>query len=353
MRSNCVCLWIGVTVPMIQRFPKVLSALSVAALLSACGDSRSTRTDPDPGGKLRVMVSVPPQADFVRRVGGEHVVVDVLVGDGQDPHTFSPAPAQMKALSRAQIFFTVGMPFEAPLAAKIAEANRTITLVDTSSGIEKIALECEHPHHGEAGDHPEPDAGDEPEHGGDDHDHEEGHHDHGEEHHHEDDPHIWLAPNLIKIQARHIADALSAAAPAHRSDFEENLSTFSAELDTLHAELAEKTKPFIGETFFVFHPAFGYFGHTYGIEQAAIEVGGNSPTPKELAAFIADAKEKDVKVLFVQPQFDSRSAEVVAGQLGAGVVSLDPLAPDVLANLRAIADAITAGLGGAPGGSGR
>ena len=102
-------------------------------------------------------------------------------------------------------------------------------------------------------------------------------------------------------------------------------------------------EPYIGEQFYVFHPAFGYFGHTYGIDQVAIELNGNSPTPKELSAFIAAANEKNVKVLFTQPQFDPRAAEIVAKTLGAKVVALDPLAPDVLANLKRIADAIAAG----------
>jgi zinc transport system substrate-binding protein len=310
---------------------KALPALAAAILLSSCGDRGNGGSEADDTGKIRVMVSVPPQADFVRRIGGEQVQIDVLVGDGQDPHTFSPTPAQMKALGRAQIYFSVGMPFEEALATKITNANTSLTLIDTSAGIEKIALQCEHPEHAHGTEEAEG--------------HDEGHHEHAGHDEHEDDPHIWLAPNLIKLQVAHIAAALSEAAPEHAATFSANLSAFEAELDTLHAELVAKTEPHIGEKFFVFHPAFGYFGHTYGIDQVAVEIGGNSPTPKELAAFIALAKEQKVKVLFVQPQFDSRSAEVVAEQLGAKVVALDPLAPDVLENLRTIANAIVSAFG--------
>lgn len=317
---------------------KTLPALATAIALSACGDRGDAGSEPEDDGKIRVMVSVPPQADFVRRIGGELVRVDVLVGDGQDPHTFSPTPSQMKTLGRAELFFTVGMPFEEALATKIRNANTSLTVVDSSAGIEKIALLCEHPEHAHgAGGEEGHDKENDKEH--DEHAEHAGHDDH------EDDPHIWLAPNLIKLQAGHIATALSKAAPEHSEAFATNLATFSAELDTLHAELAKKTEPHIGEKFFVFHPAFGYFGHTYGIDQVAVEIGGNSPTPKELAAFIALAKEQEMKVLFVQPQFDSRSAEVVADQLGAKVVALDPLDGDVLTNLRNIANAIVAAFG--------
>lgn len=321
MQSSCNYVFARLTDLVMRGVAKILPALVAAVSLSGCGegDNRIPGEGDDPGeAAIRVLVSVPPQADFVRRIGGEHVRVDVLVGDGQDPHTFSPTPAQMRTLGRAQIYFTVGMPFEEPIVTKIAGSGRGITVVDTATDIEKIAQQCDHS----------------------DHDHA----DHGHGHGHQDDPHIWLAPELIKFQADRIAAALTAADPVHADAFAANLSSFGSELDTLHAELTEATRPYIGEKFFVFHPAFGYFAHAYGIDQVAIEIGGNNPTPKELAAFLATARDEGIKVLFVQPQFDSRSAEVVAKSLGAKVVALDPLAGDVLPNLRRIAAAIVDGL---------
>jgi len=301
-----------------KKVASILAASLVAMSLIGCGGGDNTSSGEGETLRedtIRVVVSVPPQADFVRRIGGEHVQVDVLVGDGQDPHTFSPTPAQMQTLGRAQIYFTVGMPFEEPISAKIAAANSGITVIDTASGIEKIAQQCDHSDH-----------------------------DHGDHDEHQDDPHIWLAPQLIKLQAAHIATALTAAAPAHAAVFAANLSRFEDTLDTLHAEITEMTRPHIGEKFFVFHPAFGYFAHAYGMDQVAVEVGGNNPTPKELATFLASAKEEGIRLLFVQPQFDSRSAEVVAKSLDAKVVTLDALAGDVLPNLRYIAEAIVSGL---------
>lgn len=321
----------------------IFFGLGAAAMLSGCGVKSAPREAGDGDrGTIRAVVSVPPQAEFVRRVGGDHVEVEVLVGDGQDPHTFSPTPSQMTALGRADVLFTVGMPFEQTLVEKIAEAGSGPKVVDTGAGFEKIALQCDHPSHAAGGE------GHAEEHGhADGHGHEEGHedgHDDGHDHeHHEPDPHIWLAPNLIKVQAGHIEAALAEAAPEHAAEFQQNRAALDAELDELHAALSEQMDPHIGERFYVFHPAFGYFGHTYGIDQVAVEVNGNSPTPKELSDFIAMAKGEGVKVLFTQPQFDPRAAETVAEALGAQVVPLDPLAPDVLANLRRIADAIAAG----------
>ena len=282
---------------------------------------------------LKVIVSVPPQADFVRRVGGDHVKVDVLVGMGQDPHSFSPTPAQMAVVSEADLFVTVGMPFEEDLQRRIETANSGLKVVSMSEGFEKIPSQCDHPSHssGEEGHgHGEEDHG----HGEEDHGH---HHDHGE-----DDPHVWLSPPLVKVQAANIAAALKEALPEHGAEFDSNLEVFQAELDALHSELEVllEDRTGEGEQFFVFHPAFGYFGYTYDIEQVAVEVNGNEPTPNELAEFIEQAKDQGMKTIFVQPQFDDRSAKIIADQLGARVESLDPLAPDVLANIRRIAEAI-------------
>ena len=108
----------------------------------------------------------------------------------------------------------------------------------------------------------------------------------------------------------------------------------------MHQEIKALLDDQAGEEFFVFHPAFGYFGDAYGIEQVAVEVNGNEPTPNELAEFIEEAKNHEMKTLFVQPQFDDRSAKIIADQLDARVESLDPLAPDVIANIRRIAKAI-------------
>ena len=103
-------------------------------------------------------------------------------------------------------------------------------------------------------------------------------------------------------------------------------------------------EPYLGATFFVYHPAFGYFADAYGLYQEPVETGGQSPTPKALTAFIENAKKEGAKVIFVQPQFDQRNAETVAKAIGGKVVPLDPLAEDVLGNLKTIADSIATAL---------
>ena len=182
------------------------------------------------------------------------------------------------------------------------------------------------------------------------HHHDEGHHvdEHEEEGHHSHDggtdPHIWLSPRLVKVQARTVADALIETDPAGKDVYETNLSAFLKDLDELDVKLAKALAPVKGRTFMVFHPAWGYFADAYGLEQEPIEIEGKEPSAKQLARVIELAKEEGVRVIFVQPQFSQALAKRVAEAIGGVVVPINPLARDYIANLEAVATKVSAAL---------
>jgi zinc transport system substrate-binding protein len=296
--------------------------------------------------KLPVFVSIIPQKYFVQQIGKELVAVQAMVQPGAGPHNYEPKPQQMADLSTTKIYFAIGVPFENAWLDKIAAANPDMRVVHTDHGIQKLAMAAHHHHHHDdkaeehhAGEHQE--AG---------HDHKEGEHHgeaaHGEDHHDHAglDPHIWLSPPLVKIQARTILAALQEADPAHRSIYEANFQAFAAQIDQLDADLK---KIFAGKTglqFMVFHPAWGYFAHAYGLKQLPIEIEGKDPKPAQLQELIQHARENGIKVVFVQPQFSTKSAEVVAREIDGQVVFADPLAEDWMANLHQVADKFQAAL---------
>lgn len=295
--------------------------------------------------KYRAFVSILPQKYFVERVGGDLVHVSVLVGPGRSPHTYEPTPRQMAELAKARIFFRIGVPFENSLMPKIESTFKDLTVVDLREGIKLRTMDVEDEHHDEekptqAGKEPQGHRGEgnregkEPAREEDDHTHEAG----------ERDPHIWLDPLLVKIQAKTICDALTKLAPKNANVYQKNLRKFQDDLDRINATVTEALAPLKGKELFVFHPAYGYFSDRYGLKQEAVETGGKEPSAKQLSALIAKAKAAGVRVIFVQPQFDRKNAETIAKAIGGAVVSLDPLAADYIKNLRDMAQKVRSAL---------
>ncbi len=299
----------------------------IAGAVGACrSESASRPAAKGQDDRLLVYASIPPQKYIVERVGGQHVRVGVLLKPGQSMHTYEPTPRQMVELSAAKAYFRIGAPFETQVAEKIGRAVRTLEMVDVNADIplRRQTEPCEHEgHEGH-------------EHEGD-HDDREGEPGHG---HTELDMHTWMSPRLVKNHARNVRKALEKLDPAHRSDYEANLAALEADLDQLDAEIAASLEPLKGRSFLVYHPAFGYFADAYGLRQIAVETGGKQPSPKQLSAMIERAKTAGVKLIFVQPQFSRKGAEIVANAIGGAVLPLDPMEEDYIANLRHVAGEI-------------
>jgi zinc transport system substrate-binding protein len=263
------------------------------------------------GKKLAVFVSIAPQKYFLHQIGRERVDVEVMVPPGASPATYEPKPRQMAALSKTPIYFAIGVPFEKNWLKKITATNPNMQVVHTDRGIQKIPMAT---HHHEAEHH----QGRDPQNLG------------------ELDPHIWLSPPLVMIQARTIRDALQEIDPAHRSVYDTNYKAFASRLAALDAELRNMFADRQGYQFMVFHPSWGYFAHTYGLKQVAVEIEGKDAKPAQLKELIEHAKANDIKIIFVQPQFSSKSAKLVAREIGGQVAVADPLAQDWSGNIRAV-----------------
>lgn len=262
-----------------------------------------------------IFVTIEPQRYFVQQIGGDFVECQVMVPPGADAHTYEPKPRQMAALSGARLYFAIGIEFEEANLDKIISINPAINVVHTDEGIKKIPMKSHH-HKGDRSQ-----AGVET-----------NHEQHGL------DPHIWLSPTLVKIQAASILKALNEIDPAHKNEYEANYKNFISRVEQLDAELKALFKEKSGMKFIVFHPAWGYFAENYGLEQVPVEIEGKEPKPAQLKELISHARENNIKVIFAQPQFSVKSAKVVAREIGGEVIFADPMAYEWLTNLRNVAD---------------
>lgn len=264
--------------------------------------------------KIQAMVSVLPQADFVKRIGGDKVSVSVMIPPGFSPATYDPSPDQLIKLQQADVYFRIGkIAFEEAQMERLSQINRNMKIVDTSLGVTFQEL-AEHGHEDEGLDHQESEGG--------------------------EDPHIWLSPVLVKIQAKNIYEALVELSPENSNYFLSNYNQFITELDFLDAKLKEAFAPISRKTVLVFHPAFGYLASQYGFIQEAIEMGGKEPSSEHLRDIIDQAKAEQIKVVFVQKQFSTKSAQAVAETISGTVIQIDPLAEDYFANLEEMATTI-------------
>lgn len=275
--------------------------------------------------KINVTVSILPQKYFVEKIAGDKINVNVMVKPGFSPATYEPKTSQMKKLSSSAVYFGIDVPFEDTWLKKFQNANKNMLIIHTSDGIKKLAMQ-EHSHH----EHEHKD------------NHDEEHKDsHDDEHEHEGlDPHVWNDPLSVKIIAKNIYETLAKVDNSNKLFYKKNYESFLVELDLLDKKITDILKPYENKAFMVFHPSWGYFAKRYSLEQVAIESEGKEPKPKELVELIKDAKEHNIKIVFVSPQFSQKGAKTISKSIKGRVIAIDNLALDWDNNLIKTAEVI-------------
>jgi zinc transport system substrate-binding protein len=284
-----------------KRRRPVLNVLTVLPIIVLAILAIACEPKAEAGEKIRVVVSILPQAEFVEGVGGDKVDVTVMVPPGASPHTYEVTPSQMAALSKAQMYAKVGsgIDFELVWMDRLVAANMRMLVVDCSKGVELIEM-----------------AGDE--NGG------------------AMDPHIWMSPVNAKIMVRNICDGLTQVDSSNKAYYEENRDVYLQKLSNLDQDIEDGLSRVTNRTFMVYHPSFGYFAKRYNLTMLPIEEEGKEPTAAGIAHLVQQANEHNTKVIFASPQFNPQSARVIADEIGGRVVFIDPLARNYIANLRAL-----------------
>lgn len=257
---------------------------------------------------IKAFVSIEPQRYIVEQICGKSVSVMVLVKAGQNPHTFEPTPHQIVELNNAQIYFTIGLPSEPRILQKIYHHKHFLHVEMDKDIIRRNLISTIHTSNKNRKAEPV----------------ESSH----------KDPHIWLNyTNIIKM-GETVEAAMSSLLPRLADTFEENFITFKKKVSKSENKTRELLSPFKGRSFFVFHPAYGYFGDEFKLQQRAVEVEGKLPTPRQLVKLIKLANRENISVIFVQPQYDKKTAEVVAKAINGKIVAIDPMAYDLLKTMR-------------------
>jgi zinc transport system substrate-binding protein len=295
-----------------------LILIGLSVLFFGCISSES-----DNDAKISAVVTIPPQAEFVKSAGGGYVDVIIMVPSGASPHTYEPTPSQMAQVANADIYFKVGsgIEFENAWMHDIEEVNPKLRIVDCSSGIELIEMAS------------------------DEHENENSHGQYDdeileEEHNHIGvDPHIWTSAQNAKIMIENIETALIEEDPQNALYYQENAENYIDQLDLLDSKIQNTCSEMDTNAFIVFHPAWGYFARDYNLRQIAIEEAGKEPTAKNIISVVDTARQHNISVVFASPQFSTTGAESVASEIDGQVVLIDPLEKEYLSNMESVAEA--------------
>jgi zinc transport system substrate-binding protein len=282
----------------------VLTGLALLMVISLMAAFIACSRQPESAGKTAVAVTILPQAGFVEAIGGDRVEVVVMVPPGANPHTYEVTPDQMTRLSNARMYAKVGSQIEFELAwmDKLIAVNKDMLVVDCSRGINLLA----------SADPDEP----------------------GQ------DPHIWLSVRNAMVMVQNIHDGLVQVDAANKSYYDSNTAAYLQQLTALDADFSRDLADVKNRSFIVYHPAFTYFAHDYNLKQIGVEQGGKEPTADYIERLIGEAEKDNIKVVFVSPEYSTKSAESIAREIGGRVVVIDPLAKDFIGNMRAIESAM-------------
>ena len=257
-------------------------------------------------GKIGVVVSIGPEVEWVKAVGGDKVNVTLMVPSSSDPHTYEPLPSQLIQVSKAKMYAEIGssIEFENNYMNKIKEANPNMLVVNASQGIKLIPNTAEN----EATTM---------------------------------DSHVWVDPKNAKIMVNNIYQGLVQVDPADKDYFQQNRNQYLQQLDELDKNTTQLLKGKQGTKILIFHPAFGYYTKDYNLTQVGAMINDEEPSPQRIAMMVNIAKQDNITIVYSEPQYDPKFMQSVASQIGGQVLTVSDLDEHYLQNMKNVAIAFS------------
>ncbi len=270
--------------------------------------------DAQQGNSNVISVTIDPQRYVVEKIAGDKFKVNCVVPFGQSPESYDPTPQEMINISRSKAYFRIGeIGFEQAWMKAICEQNPSMPVYDLSKGINLVKMDAHHHHH----------------------------HDGECEHHHgSNDPHIWTSVKNMKIIALNVLDAVIELDKENEEYYRSNYKAFADELEKTEAEIDSLLVPLKGKAFIIYHPTLTYLAADYGMTQLCIEIDGKEPSPAQLKELVDTARKNNVKIVFIQKEFDQKNASLIAKETGCKLVSINPLDYDWTKEMKEIAKAL-------------
>ena len=274
--------------------------LLISTLVGCIHENQSTN-------KKTIFVTITPLKSIIAEITCNDFEIEVFVPKGASPETYDPTAKQLTAASDAQMLFSTGLiNFEQQLTSRL---DGTTEIVDLSQGIEVLAGCCSHNHK------------------------------HNHSHAHGIDPHIWTSPRALQTMVRTAHSAIKRHYP-DSAKYDTAVDNLIARLEALDIYCEQSINNAGVKEMMIYHPAYTYYAHDYGIDQIAIEQDGKDPSPRQLTTLVERAKSNDIEAILIQPQYDINKVRAIADECGAEIVVTDPLAEDILLEIRSVTNKI-------------
>ncbi|MEG1838752.1 MAG: zinc ABC transporter substrate-binding protein [Bacteroidaceae bacterium] len=267
---------------------RLILLLLVIVSIVACTNHKKTN-------ERIITVTIEPLRYFTEQIAGDKFKVISMVPKGSNPETYDPTPQQLVSLNNSEAYFRIGyIGFEITWLDKLLSNVPQMKTFDTSKGIELIY----------------------------------GHHHHEEtDHHHTHlgvEPHVWNSPQNALLIAANIKTALINLDSVNETYYTQRYDKLVKEICLVDQQVEEILHD-ADSSFMIYHPALSYFARDYGLRQISIEAEGKEPSPLQLKTLIDLSRQKGVNVIFVQQEFDSRNAALIAKETKSNIIAINPL----------------------------
>ncbi len=240
-------------------------------------------------------VSIPAQKYVAEAVSGGFCGVVTAVGKSDDPHIFEPTPRLLSEIGKCRVYFTLGLPFESKLTAKVPEVKTEFVGRSNSSS---------------------------------------------------SDPHVWTCPEDLKSMAGGMCDAFCVILPEKKVEFRKNYAGFCEEMDALSTEIRECISKSGITAFASFHPAWSGFAGEFGIKQIVFEKNGAEPGMKRLTETCSEIEKNGICSILVRNAAEARKISYVGAKCGAVPVIVDIFDEDPVKMIRAAVEVMCRKSGG-------
>ncbi len=289
-----------------------------------------------------VIVTIKPLHSLVAGVIGDTGKAQLLVDEAVSPHHMQLKPSQIKSMQEAHIIFYIDDSFETFLAHVfniLPDDVLKVSMIDNAALMllpYRKGTDWEvHDHHADEHDADEHNAHDHHADEHEAHDEHDTHDHHADEHeahdehdtHESYDMHVWLDPKNAQKMVALIADTLSTVYPEHRDIYKANAQGLMEKIDRLNVELKTELSPIQNKPFIVFHDAYQYFEHAYGLNGVGSITfeGGELLSPVRIKSVREKLQRTRATCVFSEPQFPARPIQTIAEGFDIKVSVLDPL----------------------------